>query len=97
MPKATARPKPATVVHRVTSECRSSGARYCAIAWNVSTGVGRMNLSILKMRQASSHSTKMPMVNSHGDSLSSAELMPCAPSSLAHLRDLGAQLVHDVG
>src|SRR5207248_10451570 len=53
------------------------------------------------MRQTSSHSTNMPMVNSHGESLSRFVFMVIpnlrARSCLAHLGNLGPQLVHDVG
>src|SRR6266702_4917940 len=76
------------------------------MASNASDGAGRMNLSILKMRQASSQRTNRPTVNSQGESFSNVQFMAMPKrdteeerrsSCLAHLGDLGAQLVHDVG
>ena len=95
MPNATASAKPAMVVHSVTSEWRSSGRQYCAHgARRSADGAGRMNWSILKMRQTASQMTNRPMVNSQGDELL-VSVMPV--HACAHLGDLGAQLVHDVG
>src|SRR5438093_9774230 len=100
MPNATARAKPASVVQRVTTAFFASGSEYWPIAWNICDGAGRTEVSILKMRQASSHSTNMPMVNSHGESLSTVVFMATpnlrAQSCLAHLGNLGPQLVHDL-
>src|SRR5262249_24738073 len=101
MPNATASAKPARVVHSVTKEFLPSGSQYWPIAWNICDGAGSTNVSILKMRQASSHSTNMPTVNSQGESLSLVVFMATstlrARSCLAYLGDLGPQLMHDVG
>src|SRR3954466_10981862 len=75
MPKATASANPASVVQRVTKEFLRSGDQYLTAASKICEGAGRTKVSTLKMRQASSHSTNRPMVNSQGDSLSSVVLM----------------------
>src|SRR5215470_1741436 len=100
MPNATARAKPASVVHSVTKAFLASGSEYWPMAWNICTGAGSTKVSILKMRQASSHSTNMPMVNSQGESLSRVMFMAIPDlreqSCHAYLCDLRPQLVYDV-
>ena len=92
MPNATASAKPAIVVHSVTKEWRSSGAP-----------VLRHGVECLRRRRQDElvdledPADKLPQHEQADGEQPRRQLFHVSSSCLAHLGDLGAQLVHDVG